>query len=112
MELWAPESKNGFQKPRETPPKMVSKTFVSCIYHFWAGFWPILKNRVFRAVLGPFSPYKRAKNGFGRKGTQKLPWGLVFWLNDLQIGPTKVFWGPTLPTFNFGNVYPPPSISS
>ena len=27
-------------------------------------------------------------------GTQKWPWGLVFWLTDLQFGPTKIFWGP------------------
>ena len=40
-------------------------------------------------------------------GTQKWRWGLVFWPNDLQIGPTKIFWGPELPTFKYGNVYPP-----
>ena len=31
MRLRAPESTNGVRKPRETPPKMVRWTFVSCI---------------------------------------------------------------------------------
>ena len=41
------KTKNGLQKPHETPPKMVDETFVSCVYHFRASFKPILKNCIF-----------------------------------------------------------------
>ena len=41
--LRAPKTKNGVQKPRKTPPKMVYKTFVSAVYHFHASIKLILK---------------------------------------------------------------------
>ena len=55
MALRTAKSKNGLQKPCETPPKMVDQTFHSCVYHFWVGFKPILENCVFQTVLEPFS---------------------------------------------------------
>ena len=55
MALWTPKSRNGLQKPRETPPKMVDYIFDSCVYHFWVDLKPISENRIFRTVLEPFS---------------------------------------------------------
>ena len=55
MGLPAAETKNGVQKPRKTPPKMVDKTFVSCVQIFWASNKRILKNRIFLTFFEAFS---------------------------------------------------------
>ena len=92
--------------PAKHPPKWWGRH----LFHVFTIFGQVLSkfsNLLILANFGPFSHVKRAKTRFGWKGTQKWLGGLVFWPQHLQMGPTKVFWGPMKPTFKFGNVYPP-----
>ena len=59
MGLRAPKSKNGRQKPHETPLTMVDIWFMR--FHFKASIKPILKNRTLSIILEPFFPFTDQK---------------------------------------------------
>ena len=62
-----PNSKNGLQKPRETPPLNGGVDLWDWVirFHFRASIKPILKNSIFFIVLEPFSPLQRPKSKNG-----------------------------------------------
>ena len=99
-----PNLRTDSKKPAKHPPKWLVRHLFHAFIIFgrvFGQFWKISFSEPFPSH---FPLIKQAKNGFGQKGTQKWPWGLVFWLNDLQIGPTKIFWGP----MKFSKCLPPP----
>ena len=61
MAPWAPKSKIGLQKPRETPPKMVGYTFGSCLSVFGWVLSQLWKIAFFYAVFDPFYYVNEAK---------------------------------------------------
>ena len=54
MALWMPNESSETTFIISTSPKMMELAFVSSVYHFWKGFWPIFK-------LGTFWPFYSLK---------------------------------------------------
>ena len=61
MALRAPQSKNGLEKPRETPPQNGWVDIWFMRFGFWVDLRQILENRVLFAVFGLFYPVNEAK---------------------------------------------------
>ena len=99
MGLRAPKTKNGVQKPRKTPPKMVYKTFVSAVYHFHASIKLILKFAHHLLSFLRCSPPSRNQKlpklrgpQFCRRNTKSFCDDLVRYNSQLWETVTMKFW--------------------